>query len=407
MSDILAQLSALTDADWAGANPLSPEFRDNPYPALKALRESDPVNQTPIGPWRISRYSDITETLKAAPTSMTLSDGTNPNFDPLDRRGSFLEFMLNKDGDTHMRLRRLVVKAFTRKALEHMQREIDIAVDEALTKGLAEGGMDIIEDLALFVPSQMICRIIGIPDEDRLQFTAWTAARTNAFFAAFLPEEVKLRVREAGEGMADYFEKLVKERRQNLGDDLLSELIRAEEDGDRLTPDELIVQVIGLLVAGFETTIGLIGNGVRNLIYYQAQRQLLASNRDLIEPAVEECLRFDPPVLFIWRILTEQYEIGGKQLPKDAVLWLMVGAGNRDPEKFERPEEFDIQRSNPQHLSFGGGSHFCLGNALARMEARTALGEFARRVDQPRVIESEVEWSGSFFRVLGKLPIQF
>ncbi len=188
---------------------------------------------------------------------------------------------------------------------------------------------------------------------------------------------------------------------------MLSELIRAEEDGDRLSADELIVQVIGLLVAGFETTIGLIGNGIRNLIYYPQQRQLLASNEELIESAVEECLRFDPPVLFIWRILTESYEIGGKELPKDSVLWLMVGAGNRDPEKFERPEEFDIQRPNPQHLSFGGGSHFCLGNALARMEARTALGEFARRIEQPKVIESEVAWSGSFFRVLGKLPVQF
>ena len=149
----MEQLAALTDIDWAGANPLSPAFRDNPYPALNALREKDPVNQTPIGPWRICRYADISMVFKSAPTSMTLSDGTNPNFDPLDRRGSFLEFMLNKDGSEHIRLRRLVVKAFTRRALEHMQREIDDAVREALDRALANGGMEVIDELALYLPS--------------------------------------------------------------------------------------------------------------------------------------------------------------------------------------------------------------------------------------------------------------
>ncbi|MFP6681440.1 MAG: cytochrome P450 [Gammaproteobacteria bacterium] len=405
MSSPIEQLAALTDIDWAGANPLSPAFRDNPYPALNALREKDPVNKTPIGPWRICRYADISMVFKSAPTSMTLSDGTNPNFDPLDRRGSFLEFMLNKDGSEHMRLRRLVVKAFTRRALEHMQREIDDAVREALDRALANGGMEVIGELALYLPSQMICRIIGIPEADRLRFTDWTAARTNAFFAAFLPEEVKDNVRAAGEGMADYFEDLVKDRRQHMGEDLLSELIRAEEDGDRLDADELIVQVIGLLVAGFETTIGLIGNGIRTLVNHPAQLHRLQNNLGLLDNAVEECLRFDPPVLFNWRILTESYEIGGKTLPSDSVLWMMLGAGNRDPMKFNKPDEFDIGRKNPQHLSFGGGTHFCLGHQLARMEARTALGEFARRIKNPEIIESEVEWSMSFFRVLGRLPI--
>jgi cytochrome P450 len=146
MRSIFEQLSLLSDADWAGANPLSPTFRDNPYPALKILRETEPVNQTPIGPWRISRYDNIPKTFKSAPTSVALSDGSNPNFNSLDWRGSFLEFMLNKDGDAHMRLRRLVVKAFTRKALEDMQREIDQAVDGAISKGIAAGGMAMIQD---------------------------------------------------------------------------------------------------------------------------------------------------------------------------------------------------------------------------------------------------------------------
>ncbi|MGE4617349.1 MAG: cytochrome P450, partial [Gammaproteobacteria bacterium] len=248
MEDPLELLASLTDEDWAGANPLSPNFRDDPYPALHRLRARDPVNLSPIGTWRLTRYDDVAQVFKHAPTSMTLPDGSNPNFDPLDRRGSFNEFMLNKNGNEHMRLRRLVVKAFTRRALDNIQLEIDLAVTSALDRAAADGGMEVVHDLALYVPSRMICRIMGVPEADRLQFTAWTAARTNAFFARFLPEDVRQRVREAGSAIADYFDALVEERRKNLGNDLLSELILAEEDGDRLHEGELTVQAVGFLV---------------------------------------------------------------------------------------------------------------------------------------------------------------
>jgi cytochrome P450 len=403
----LERLQVIGDGDWAGANPLSPAFRDDPYPALARLREADPVNLTPLGTWRVSRYTDVGYVHKHAPTSQTLADGSNPNFDPADQRGSFHKFMLNRDGDEHLRLRRLVVKAFTRRALQGIQEEIDAAVTSALDRGLRQGGMDMIEDLALYVPSRMICRIIGIPEADRLQFTQWTAARTNAFFAAFLPEDVKQRVRAAGEGLADYFEALVRERRRRLGDDLLSELIRAEEDGDRLSEDDLIIQTIGLLVAGFETTIGLIGNGSKAFVQHPEQAEKLRRNPALLDNAVEECLRFDAPILFHWRVLTEDHAIGGRVLPRDAMLWLMLGAANRDPQRFPDPDRFDIERADVSHLAFGGGSHFCLGHQLARMEARSALGEFVRRVPKPAIIEQETTWSASFFRVLGRMPVVF
>lgn len=400
-------LSQLTDADWAGANPLSPEFRDNPYPALRHLRETSPVNQTPLGPWRISRYRDIVDVFKRATTSMTLSDGSNPNFDPLDQRGSFREFMLNKDGAEHMRLRRLVTKAFTLRALQDVQAEIDLTVESALDDAVARGGMDVIRDLALAVPSRMICRIMGVPESDRHRFTDWTAARTNAFFAAFLPAEVQLRVREAGSALADYFDALAETRRQSLGEDLLSELIRAEEDGDRLRPGELAVQAIGLLVAGFETTIGLIGNGLRTLISHPDQYRLLRADPSLVDQAIEECLRFDTPILFNWRMLREPFQLDDIVLPADSILWLMLGAANRDPEQFEHPDTFDISRRDIKHLSFGGGVHYCLGHQLARMEARAAIAAFVRRVAHPRIETEGVTWSPSFFRVLGALPVTF
>ena len=407
METELELLARLTDEDWAGANPLSSEFRDDPYPSLKQLRKRSPVNLSPIGTWRISRYDDVRRIFKDAPTSMTLPDGSNPNFDPLDRRGSFNEFMLNKDGEEHLRLRRLVVKAFTRRALENIQLEIDTAVDDAIERSLKEGGMDIVQDLAVFLPSQMICRIMGVPERDRLQFMEWTAARTNAFFARFLPDETKQRVRDAGAGMADYFDALIKERRTNLGDDLLSELIRAEEDGDRLHEGELTAQAIGLLVAGFETTIGLIGNGLRAFIEHPDQMDVLRQRPELLNNAVEECLRFDTPILFNWRILTEDYHLDGQLLPKDSVLWLMLGAANRDPVRFSCPDDFDITRKDVGHLSFGGGEHFCLGHQLARMEARTAIGAFIRRVRTPVIDYNKLIWSQSFFRVLGRMPVSF
>ena len=407
MEDPLELLARLTDEDWAGANPLSPEFRDDPYPALHQLREHDPINLSPIGTWRITRYDDVVQVFKHAPTSMTLPDGSNPNFDPLDQRGSFNEFMLNKDGDEHMRLRRLVIKAFTRRALDKIQFEIDEAVASALDRAVQDGGMDAVHDLALYVPSRMICRIMGVPEADRLQFTEWTAARTNAFFARFLPDDVKQRVRDAGSAMADYFDALAEERRKNLGDDLLSELIRAEEDGDRLREGELTVQAVGLLVAGFETTIGLIGNGLRAFIEHPRQMQILRDRPELLDNAVEECLRFDNPILFNWRILTEDHDFGGRTLPRDAVLWPMLGAANRDPARFSNPDRFDITRDDVAHQSFGGGVHFCLGHQLARMEARSAIGTFVRRVETATIDYDELAWSQSFFRVLGKMPVAF
>ncbi len=407
MSLTLEQMAALTDEDWGGANPLSPAFRADPYPALAQLRERDPVNLTPLGIWRVTRFDDVAYTLKHAPTRQTLRDGTSPNFDPLDRRGDFHEFMLNKDGEEHLRLRRLVIKAFTGRAVARMEQEIRGAVTEALDRGLANGGMDIIEDLALYVPSRMTCRIMGIPDADRLLFTEWAGLRTRAFWARYLPPDEQAAIRAAGASLADYFEALVRERRRQPGEDLLSELIRAEEDGERLREGELVVQAVGLLVAGYETTIGLIGNGIRALLEHPAEAARVRAEPALVDNAVEECLRYDTPVVFNWRILREAHVIGGCELPADAVIWVMLGAANRDPARFAAPDRFDVGREDVGHVSFGGGAHFCLGHQLARMEGRAALGEFCRRAAAPRLEVDGLAWSNSFFRVLGRLPVSF
>ena len=288
-----------------------------------------------------------------------------------------------------------------------MEDEVRLTVKNSMDEALARGGMDVIPDMAHNVPSRMVCKIMGIPECDREKFNGWTAARTNAFFAKFLPPEVQQRTREAGHAMADYFEALLNERREQLGDDLISTMIRANDSADRLSDDLLVIQAIGIIIAGYETTIGLIGNGMRALIEHPEQLRKLRERPELIDNAVNECLRYDTPILFNWRVLKEPFEVGGKTLPADAVIWLMLAAANRDPARFENPDVFDVERKNVAHMAFGGGIHHCLGNSLARMEARHALLEFAQRTEGLRIEQGTLEWSQSFFRVMASLPITF
>lgn len=393
--------------DWCGADPFESGFRDDPYPALHGLRERDPVNLTPVGTWRISRYDDVARIFREASTSMTLSNGESPNFDPLDKRGSFLEFMLNKDDPEHQRLRRLATLTLNPKTARMMEDEVQLTVHDAMVAALDRGGMDVVPHMAHNVPSRMICKIMRIPECDRDKFNEWTAARTNAFFAKFLPPDVQQRTRDAGHAMADYFEALLPERRRDLGDDLISTMIRANDSADRLSDDALVIQAIGIIIAGYETTIGLIGNGMRALMDHPEQMDKLRERPDLIDNAVNECLRYDTPILFNWRVLKAPFEVGGKTLPADAVIWQMLASANRDPARFEKPDVFDIERKDVAHLAFGGGVHHCIGNALARMEARHAFNAFAQRTKGLRLEKGKLEWSHSFFRVMASLPVTF
>jgi cytochrome P450 len=187
----------------------------------------------------------------------------------------------------------------------------------------------------------------------------------------------------------------------------LSALIRAEEAGDRLDPLELLSQSIGLLIAGFETTIGLIGNGVRQLILHGDALAKLRARPELIGSAVEECLRFDGPIVLTSRVLHADVEFGGKLLPKNSRVWGMLASANRDPARFPEPDRFDIERKPNDHLAFGGGPHYCLGAHLARTEAQIAIGELVRRFDDLALESDAVEWGPSLFRVPGRLPITF
>lgn len=393
------------DDPWLGVNPLDPGFRADPYPLLKRLREHDPVNETPIGIFRLTRYDDVVRMLKEVPSGVRLAAGNTLNSIALP--GGPGQFILQQDPPDHTRLRKLMHQAFRPRAVDRLRARVEVLVHELLDRVAERGEMDIIADLALPVPSTVICEMMGVPLADRERFTEWTAAATHLLAAAFVAPEVVERGLTAAAELANYFTDLIAEHRRHLSDDILSDLIRAEEAGDRLSPAELLSQSIGLLIAGFETTIGLIGNGVLALLRHREQLDLLRTTPGLIAGAVEECLRYDGPIVLTVRITREDTRFGDKVIPCDRPVMCILAAANHDPAHFSHPERFDITRVDNDHLAFGGGVHFCMGAHLARMEAQAAIGGLVQRFRGLELQSSQLEWGRSLFRVLGRLPVSF
>ena len=395
---------AVDDDGWAGANPFDAGFRDDPHPALRRLRERDPVNETPVGIWRLTRYADVDRLLHRTPCGVRTTDGILPGIDE-SLTGQRM-FMLQVDPPNHPRLRKLVSAAFTPRAIKALRDKIGEVTDACLDTVAPRGEMDVVKDLALPVPSTLICEMMGVPLADRERFTVWTAQATFGLAAAIMPPEVVAQARAAGEALGEYFQGLIAARRGALTDDILSNLIRAEEAGDRLSSEELLSQAIGLLIAGFETTIGLISNGVHCLLQHPEELARLRKDPALIPTAVDECLRYDGPIVLTPRILHVDAEFGGKTIPKNSMVWSMLAAANRDPEVFADPERFDVGRRPNEHLAFGGGPHFCLGSHLAKLEGEMAIGRLVERFDQLELAPG-FEWGASLFRVPGRLPVRF
>jgi cytochrome P450 len=377
---------------------------DDPFPTLHRVRETAPVHRTPIGSWRLARYDDCVRLLRDTVSGVRRTDGSHP------RRAEGMgpaEFMLQQDPPSHTRLRKLVSKAFTPRAVESWRPRVRSIVEERVSAALEAGEFDLIAGLALPVPATLICELLGVPVADRDRFTVWTADATHGLAGTMATPEVQQRASSAAMSLAGYFNELIAERRKTLTDDLLSVLIRAEEEGDRLTPNELLVQCIGLLIAGFETTIGLIGNGAATFARNPAEREKLRARPELVANAVEECLRYDGPIGMTVRILHEPAEFGGYRIPADVEVWPILWAANRDPERFPDPDRFDIERANARdHLAFGGGVHLCLGAHLARMEGQEALGALVARAPRLELACERIEWGPSLFRVPARLPMR-
>jgi len=373
-----------------GPRLFGPKMLADPYSYYARLRSWQPVFWVDqFGGWVLTRYADVLTLLRSPSGSSERAAAgrfqLGPEFEELYEIRA--NAMLNADAPRHTRLRSLVNKAFTPNTIEKLTPFIKRFVDQALDRALASGHMDLIADLAFPLPATVISEMLGIPSEDRDRFKKWSDDTTAVVgnIASNLSPDVLRRSITAMQELRDYFEGIIKERRAKPRDDLISNLLKAQEEGDRLSDLELLANCILLLNAGHETTTNLIGNGAWALLRHPDQMERLRREPALIATAIEELLRYDSPVQFTSRIVKADIEVGGKLLRAGQVLLLVLGAANRDPEVFVDPDRLDIARQDNKHLAFGIGSHFCLGAPLARLEGRMVFETLLRRLPNLRL----------------------
>ncbi len=392
-------------------NPLMPEFHANPYPFYRRLREEDPVHASPLGIWVLTRYDDAVMVLRDPRFGREgIAELAEARLGAARARPTNTRDMLFRDPPDHTRLRSLVSRAFTPRSVEAMRPHIQEIVDGLLDRREGARGMDVIEDLAYPLPVRVICEMLGVPIADQEIFRQWSADIARSLDAALLPadSDVVTRGQESSDALREYFRSLIALRRKDPQPDLLSALIAAEEQGDKLSEAELLSTCALLLIAGHETTVNLIGNGLLALLQHPDQFRALADDPALIQTGVEELLRYDGPVQRTSRMTMADVEISGKQIPKGRVVVAAIGAANRDPAYFSDPERLDITRKENRHIAFGFGIHFCLGAPLARIEGQVAIGTLLRRMPALKLVSDKPEWrESSVLRGLKTLPVTF
>ena len=393
-------------------NPLSPEFIRDPYPFYEQLRATDPMLPAPFGGYIASRHAEVSLVLRDKRFGKSYLERTTRRYgpqaveEPVFR--SVRHWMLHQDPPDHTRLRSLVVKAFTARRVEDMRPRIVQIVNETLDGLVDRGRMDLIEDYAFRLPVTIICDMLGIPEEHREVF--YNGSREGGRLLDPVPlSRAEIDAANAGTLLSEqYFHQLFELRRRQPGDDLTTQLVQAEQDGSKLSNEELTANIILLFGAGHETTVNLIGNGLLALYRNPDQLALLKANPALITNAVEEFLRYDSSVQLTGRVALEDIaDVGGKKVPKGENVLCLLGSANRDPAVYpEQPDRLDITRTNVRPLSFGGGIHHCLGAQLARIEAEIAITTLLRRLPELRLDDAEnPEWRPTFvLRGLKRLP---
>ena len=394
-----------------GYNPFQPGFTDDPYPHLREMREADPVHHSPLGVWVLFRYDDVFRLLRDP--SLSVEDRNAVPTDlmqmAMEALGDIGEMgnnsMLNRDPPDHTRLRRLVSKAFTPRMIERLRPRIETLVDESLDAAGPE--WDVIDGLAFPLPFQVITELLGAPDTDSAQLREWSGTVVRSLEPVIDPELLK-EIAEAGRNIQGLVLDMIDWKRAHPGDDLLTAMIEAEEDGDKLSPEELAEQVALLYIAGHETTVNLIGNGTLALLKHRDQLDRLRQDPALDENAVQELLRYDSPVQNTRRITLAPFDVDGKQIDPGAFVVLGLASSNHDPAKWGvTADDLDLGRENAsQHVSFGGGHHFCLGSHLARLEGEVAVGRMVRRFGALEQADDPV-WNGRInLRGMSHLPVR-
>ncbi len=375
---------------------LDPSHRADPYPLYRQVREQGPLQLPESNLHVFSTFAHCDEVLrhpdscsdrlKSTVAQRAIAAGEQPR--PFGTPG-----FLFLDPPDHTRLRKLVSKAFSPRVVKALEPDITAMVDGLLDKVAAAGSFDVIDELAYPLPVAVICRLLGVPIEDEPQFSWASALLAQGLdpFIAFTGQSHGFSERlKAGQWLREYLRDLLERRRAEPADDLMSGLISVEEAGDQLTEAEIIATCNLLLIAGHETTVNLIANGMLALLRHPEQWRALGADATRAAPVIEETLRLDPPVQLVGRVAGADMVIGshdgaGVEVPKGDTMMLLLAAAHRDPAVTERPDEFDPDRAAIRHLAFGHGPHFCLGAPLARMEAAVALSAAARRFPDARL----------------------
>ena len=390
-------------------DPRDPKMRSDPYPFYARLRETEPVHRSPFGFWVVSGYAEAARLLR----DPRLTSEYHQDAKWTEHRGGWNSpvvndtrmWMLMLDGGPHRRIRGLVNPVFSGRSVQKMRPRISEILEKVLADMGSGEGIDLIDALALPLPVTVICGLVGLPVEDRDQCRRWTEAIGHVVDPAL--DETTQRVMNSSvvEFHAYIAEHLAK-RRSEPQDDILSRLMLAEVDGERLSDDEIIANVLLLFNAGHETTVNLIGNGMLALLRHPDQLRALRENPGLIEEGVDEFTRYDAPVQLVARITTADVEVGGKTIPAGSKLMILLGAANRDPRRYAHPDTLDMTRTAIKPLAFGGGPHYCIGALLGKIEGRLVFDELLRRYRNISLTTEDVVWRPHVnFRGLSELRV--
>ena len=387
----------------------------DPYAHFACLREAAPLHRDErLGAWLVLRYDDVRAAFRDSRLS---ADRVSPYFERRRMHGVaeserttfevLTRWIVFTDPPRHTRLRKLVDYAFRPRAVERMRGWIASLVDELVEELGHERELDFMEHFASPLPVRVICDLFGVPHENRSDLTRWSEDILTLVFGAMHSMDRHERAERSLREFSDFLRGVIAERRVRPGEDLISDLVRAEERGDVLEEEEIVATCVLLLFAGHETTRNLLANGLKAILERGPAREALVSDPARMPDAVEEILRFDGPTKAMWRQVVAPVEYGGQRIEPGERVLLVQASANRDPRRFDRPETFDIARTSNRHVGFGYSIHYCLGAAIARLEGALGLGAFLERFPDVSLATDAFEWEPLVLsRSLKRLPLR-
>jgi hypothetical protein len=390
------------------------EARSNPIPVYRHMMATSSVhwNETTKG-WYILRYEDVANGLRDVrlpasrlkPVYGRLPQALQEKYAPLFHFLGVWTLLL--DPPEHTKLRKLISAAFAPKLINALRPKVQERVDELIAAVAGKGQINVIADLAYPLPAIIIADMLGLPPEDRDKCKEWSDIMAGFFGAPQMTPEIIERTQQGILAMNAYFKALLDQRRIEPKEDMITSLLQAEVEGEKLSEDEVLATCEMLIFGGHETTMHLIANAMIAFMQNPDQTKLLLQQPELIENAIEEALRYDAPVQRITRASLAEVEVGGQVIPAGQRVFLMLGAANHDPLQYESPEKFDITRKNIKHMSFGYGIHFCIGSTLGRMEAQIAVGAMLQRLPNLRLVEEVVYQDNHSFHAPEEVKLAF